>query len=1183
MFNILRRIRGYSDSDVKLYRLYTLSGLVLQSEGGPGKVRLSDALLPGFLSQMLDDGLGRYSDDGWHIPWSSLYTALINDRSFFPAGSASDDGGLHVYTGLHAALGLPNPVNARMVLLNHGTLTDPDFSIIIAGWRLPGGRMAHVQMTGAVFDLEGRPVMMNAAQWQLFHAVREFSCRASEAYGERDNRLWWGRIRMLAIAADADMADFLARTVVLTPDKISLSFRRSEISSDDPIIEVIPSFEGVPETWLDAFDQTRGVRERYDIPTSDGIVQVIVGPSVRTVLTEIRRMPARRVAGSRAQALLQNPFATLGEAATDAIDEEQFEKAREEAGLNYERFVPLITSERGERPGRIGLLVESASMRGVTSSEEIWLSDGELESFLQVATRALRLKYQLICWRGYELEVQGDTAGYVEELRTAMLNRKEQTPLVTYDQVHDLSGYSERIEGVGIEKPVYSPYIAKKDEGAGWFPDTVLPVLLYRPDDASESALIPTDRSSIGKLKTLTASARAAGESEVLMPGLPIPLALIEAEQIVRTFEAVFSEIEGGTGDKPAGVDKYNEGGGEGEQADDVQQTLQDSPKAGPPSPRVSLILRQNIDSLQYLEARREALTALPSQPFIPRSIRQGMMLKPHQLHGLGWLQHLYGLRTDYQVRGAILADDMGLGKTFQLLALMASLIEQDPAVDPMLVVAPVSLLENWADEAAKFFESGTLPILMAYGDGLRGLRVPREQIDMRLRTEDGLVRFLKPGWVGDARIVLTTYETLRDLEFSFAAQKWSVMVCDEAQRIKNPAAMVTRSAKKQQATFRIACTGTPVENTLQDIWCLFDYIQPGLLGTLREFGQRYRKPIEARNDQDRERVEELRERIRPQILRRMKKDVADDLPRKIVVDSCRHLPISGVQRALYDAVLKAYRAQRDEAMRAWESARQDTPEAASRSLPKFTQKSASRDVLSSTGTKVCAMMDGDRISAGGGALQAIGCLRRICTDPRTTAGKEPTVMEPLAEYRRRAPKMDWLIGTLQEIRNRREKVILFCEFRDIQRLLQHYIKVALAYDADIINGDVSASAGAAESRQKRISAFQKADGFGVLILSPVAVGFGVNIQAANHVIHYTRTWNPAKEDQATDRAYRIGQTRDVHVYYPTVAADDFETFDVKLDRLLNEKRSLANDMLNGTGSISAEEFGLETQVMQAG
>ncbi|MBF0143206.1 MAG: restriction endonuclease [Magnetococcales bacterium] len=151
---------------------------------------------------------------------------------------------------------------------------------------------------------------------------------------------------------------------------------------------------------------------------------------------------------------------------------------------------------------------------------------------------------------------------------------------------------------------------------------------------------------------------------------------------------------------------------------------------------------------------------------------------------------------------------------------------------------------------------------------------------------------------------------------------------------------------------------------------------------------------------------------------------------------------------------------------------------------------------------------------------------------------------------------------------------MVFCEFRDLQRTLQRVVTERFGVTPDIINGDTSASSGAANSRQKRIKAFQERGGFGVIILSPLAVGFGVNIQAANHVIHFTRTWNPAKEDQATDRAYRIGQSRDVHVYYPVVVAKDFLTFDAKLDALLEWKRGLSTDMLNGTGELTPADFG---------
>ena len=299
------------------------------------------------------------------------------------------------------------------------------------------------------------------------------------------------------------------------------------------------------------------------------------------------------------------------------------------------------------------------------------------------------------------------------------------------------------------------------------------------------------------------------------------------------------------------------------------------------------------------------------------------MQLKDHQLSGVAWLQHLFRLSPD-ECRGAVLADDMGLGKTLQLLALIAWAHEQDAKLPPALIVAPVALLENWRDEVNKFFIKSSLPLLEVYGDTLSSLRVPQAEIDQQLR-EDGLVRFLQTGWVGTAKIVLTTYETLRDLEFSFAAEKWSILVCDEAQKIKNPNALITRAAKEQNARFRVACTGTPVENTLADSMVFVRLDKPGLLGALNEFGQRYRRPIEARTDDEKARVEELRGHIEPQILRRLKKDVAKDLPKKSEVTTCKQLPLTRTQRGLYSQAIAQYGneqrlAQRDLSRMCWGS-----------------------------------------------------------------------------------------------------------------------------------------------------------------------------------------------------------------------------------------------------------------------
>lgn len=357
-------------------------------------------------------------------------------------------------------------------------------------------------------------------------------------------------------------------------------------------------------------------------------------------------------------------------------------------------------------------------------------------------------------------------------------------------------------------------------------------------------------------------------------------------------------------------------------------------------------------------------------------------------------------------------------------------------------------------------------------------------------------------------------------------------MICDEAQKIKNPNAMITRSAKKQNVRFRLACTGTPVENSLTDLWCLFDFIQPGYLGALNSFSDQYLKPIEARTDKQKECLEELRKRIDPQVIRRMKKDVIDDLPQKI--EKHELIDLSEIQRNLYSTAIESYRKRKTS----------------------------------------------DSIGPFNNHLGLLHYLRLICSDPKPQglSNFSPVSYE---KYSKEAPKIKWLIDKLSEIKINQEKVIIFCEFREIQRLLRHYIESIFSFSPDIINGDTSASASALNSRQKRIKAFQEKNGFSVIILSPVAVGFGVNIQEANHVIHYTRTWNPAKEDQATDRAYRIGQKKDVYVYYPIVKADDFTTFDVRLNTLLQKKRELADDMLNGTGSIKPGDFDISDFISQ--
>lgn len=1090
MFNWAKRSRAGEPSLGTHYRVFRHDGVLVALERGALPVSAKAVASPdmeSLLHQLEDEGFAIPSDGGHLIPWERVYE-LIEHPAY---GQAVE------------VLELP-PVGAYAPILeSHGSLLDPSFTVAIAGWHDAGARVTSVRLVGGVLEHPSGVTLMSRASFETLRQVSSFAQRDGSERTDTANRRMWGLIRSQALSANARLDTFLYQTVVLSPGRLDIQLRKAE-NVGTRVIEVQPLFLGAPPNWLEIFDRLSSVPDRYDIPTPNGIVQVLLSPPVKTVLQQIKRMPGRRVAGTRAEAFIANPFAALGEDASAIIDPAQFERAREDAGLTFEHFVAHIKRDALGYPIEVGIVIEAANSTGPASTELLMFqSNDELGAFIEAVQSGLDADLQLCAWEGYDLEFLGDTPREVELLRDAHTVRQKPRVLVSYADVYDLTRYARRVEQIGVDKPYYSPFIAKKQDDEGWFPENVIQGIYWMPPGQTEPVAVPFTEELKEQLKAKCEEAKRKGEASFTLGGFDQPIPVKGLEDILETVGQAEVDIKRGEFD------------------------FAQAKTTVPHRDRPSLVIRANIQSVDYEEARRDILSPSMREPELPSALKAGVSLKSHQLEGVAWLQHLFSKAPLY-ARGAVLADDMGLGKTLQLLTLMAWAHERDPGLEPALVVAPVSLLENWEEEAQRFFNLKGLPILTVYGNALSALRTSRASIDEQLQKE-GLVKFLKPGWRGNAKIVLTTYETLRDLEFSFSAERWSVMVCDEAQKIKNPNALVTRSAKKQNVRFKVACTGTPVENTLADLWCLFDFVQPGLLGALNDFSQRYRKPIEAETEEEKARVDELREKIAPQILRRTKADVAKDLPRKVVVESCRGLRLSSYQRALYAQAMELFK-------------RRHEPKA---HVP-------FRNHL--------------------GLLQY---LRLICTDPKRH-GLEVFRPEPLADYRARAPKLDWLLRTLEEIRTKGDKVIIFCEFRNIQRMLRHYITEALNVSPDIINGDTAASMAHQNSRQKRIKAFQANPGFGVIILSPQAVGFGVNVQGANHVVHYTRTWNPAKEDQATDRAYRIGQTKDVFVYYPVASADDFITFDVKLDQLLERKRSLARDMLNGSGDIAPGDFTVE-------
>ncbi|SAK99799.1 helicase SNF2 [Caballeronia calidae] len=1039
------------------------------------------AELGSHLALVVQEGFGLAVGSAILLSWEHVYGILRSPelRSF------------------RAPLRFPPDTLLRPRLTNAGALGDAGFGLRIDEWVDVQGRGARPapRLVGKVLRFGEADALLPESVSEMLDLLSRFHMSPADERTLSFKEHIYGRVRALAAQSSCPVSDYVASTIVLSPEHLSLGVeRRGE--GPAAVLEVSPGFEGAPDNWVAQFDRLP-LQDRYNVPEGPALVRVVPAPEVKAVLGEIKRsMPGRRVAGMRAQAFVRNPFATLGESARKVLDAAEFEAACETAGIVFKSFVPQV--ERGERGEivRVGLLVQPIAAGNEEAAMTWFASSDELSRFAGRLARALDDGSQCTTWNDDELEIVGDTVEHLQALSGWL--REWKTPaLWTASEVLDLRHYSARIGEIGVEQAFAVPVIAKNREEGGWFEENTSIGLRVDDPASGGTRYVVLEFGEIPSLQESVNAARAAGADRVTLPGLVQPIPVADAQSALDALARAAAEVRRG----------------------------EFTPRAGArPAAKKRLIIKRNFEDIEYNEVRADALHMPPDcAPAIPRTLRPEVVLKPHQEVGVAWLQHLWAL-SPAACRGTVLADDMGLGKTLQLLTFIASCFEREPQLEPALIVAPVALLENWRNELARFFEPDTLPLLLLYGETLMALRASRQEIDESLAAQ-GVTRLLKRDWIGGARLVLTTYETMRDLEFALARQSWSIMVCDEAQKIKNPAALVTRSAKKQKVRFRIACTGTPVENTLADLWCLFDFVQPGMLGALNQFSRTYRRPIEAKTEEQQAKVEALRNVIQPQILHRKKTDVAKDLPVPVEDQTCKRLPMSPYQQQHYEGALATLRAQRE------------------------TNPSAQ--------------------------LQALLAIRKICTDPHGFAELEVRDV-PITRLVDESPKMGWLVKTLKALAadtQGRHKVIVFCEFRELQLVLQRVIAAMFGFAPSIVNGDTSADPRTIGNRQELIDAFQSSAGFNVIILSPLAVGFGVNIQAANHVVHFTRTWNPAKEDQATARAYRIGQTRTVNLYYPGVVSEAYPSFDVRLDALLQRKRALAADMLNGCGDLTADDF----------
>jgi non-specific serine/threonine protein kinase len=465
--------------------------------------------------------------------------------------------------------------------------------------------------------------------------------------------------------------------------------------------------------------------------------------------------------------------------------------------------------------------------------------------------------------------------------------------------------------------------------------------------------------------------------------------------------------------------------------------------------------------------------------------------LRPYQQQGVRWLWWLNRLGL-----GGCLADDMGLGKTIQVIALfLLAKREADIRSDhpPHLLVLPASLIGNWQAEIARF--APTLSVLVAHSSLLPSAdlaTLPPE----RLRGID---------------VVITSYQGLIRLSWLLETQ-WSLVVLDEAQAIKNPVAKQTQAAKALKSRVRLALTGTPVENRLGDLWSLFDFISPGLLGSAKAFGLFIRRLEQASHQGKEGGYAPLRNLVQPYLLRRLKSDqrIIADLPDKSEVKA--YCALSREQAGLY--------------------------------------AQAVRDL-----SKQLERVEG--IERRGAVLACLMRLKQICNHPSQWLGDEHYDSRDSGKFSR-------LQELAEAIAARQEKVLIFTQFQEMTEPLARFLHPIFGCSGLILHGGTPVKA-----RQALVDQFQQEAGPPFFVLSIKAGGTGLNLTAASQVIHFDRWWNPAVENQATDRAYRIGQKKNVLVHKFICRG----TLEEKIDALVEAKIGLSNNILSDSGELLLTEM----------
>jgi SNF2 family DNA or RNA helicase len=475
----------------------------------------------------------------------------------------------------------------------------------------------------------------------------------------------------------------------------------------------------------------------------------------------------------------------------------------------------------------------------------------------------------------------------------------------------------------------------------------------------------------------------------------------------------------------------------------------------------------------------------LDKNAFAPIAEPAGLQatLRDYQRRGVSWLRYLESLGLN-----PCLADDMGLGKTLQVITCLLKEHEdyaaqiangQDvPSIKPTLVIAPTSVIGNWRKEIERFAPQ---------------LRTMVHQGSERHREKKAFTAHIP-----EYDVVLTSFALARLDDKLLQGYTWQRIVVDEAQNIKNPQAAQTKAILKLDAAYRLALTGTPVENRLRDLWSIFNFLNPGYLGKEKQFRDNFEVPIQKANDPERSAT--LKKLVEPFILRRLKtdKNIIDDLPDKI--EQKMFCTLSPEQASLYEAVVK--------------------------------------DVAEKIETV-------DGIERRGLILSTLMKLKQICNHPAQF------LQDGSAFTTARSHKFQRLVEMLEEVMASDESVLIFTQFTEIGSALEKFLGHEQHYNTYYLHGGTNPA-----RRERMVSEFQDTETEpSIFLLSLRAGGVGINLTRANHVFHFDRWWNPAVEDQATDRAFRIGQRKNVFVHKFVAMG----TMEEKIDAMIDDKKRLSS------------------------